>query len=96
MSAILFVLVFLVTSQVVEISILLAAILPVLLLILLLYVERHYKRSVKGSWVFYMRPSPALMNYLVSAASGHLYTHRIVLGILILVWINDTGHMSRE
>ena len=23
--------------------------------------------------------------------NGHAYTHRIVLGILILVWINDTG-----
>jgi hypothetical protein len=39
---------------------------------------------------------PGAYEYLVfPAASGHLYTHRIVLGI-ILVWINDTGHMSRN
>ena len=32
------------------------------------------------------------MNYLVFQTSGTTeYTHRIVLGILILVWINDTG-----
>jgi phosphatidate cytidylyltransferase len=32
------------------------------------------------------------MNYLVfPAANGFGYTHRIVLGILTLVWINDTG-----
>jgi len=32
------------------------------------------------------------MNYLVFHTAGAMeYTHRIVLGILILVWINDTG-----
>ena len=32
------------------------------------------------------------MNYLVFHSAGTMdYTHRIVLGILILVWINDTG-----
>jgi phosphatidate cytidylyltransferase len=34
----------------------------------------------------------AIMNYLVfPAINEHEYTHRIVLGIFILVWINDTG-----
>jgi phosphatidate cytidylyltransferase len=34
----------------------------------------------------------ASMHYLAFPASGHFqYSHRIILGLLILVWINDTG-----
>lgn len=34
----------------------------------------------------------AAMNFLAfPEVNGYVYTHRIILGILILVWINDTG-----
>ncbi|HLO60591.1 MAG TPA: phosphatidate cytidylyltransferase [Bacteroidales bacterium] len=34
----------------------------------------------------------ASMNYLVfPQTTGHQYTHRIILGIFTLIWINDTG-----
>jgi phosphatidate cytidylyltransferase len=42
--------------------------------------------------VLYIFIPLSLLNYLVFfPAENFLYTHRIVLGILSLVWINDTG-----
>jgi phosphatidate cytidylyltransferase len=42
--------------------------------------------------LLYVAVPLSLMNYLVFPQANHsIYTHRILLGILILIWINDTG-----
>jgi phosphatidate cytidylyltransferase len=73
----------------------LATLFPVLSLISILY--SHHKdviREMALVWlgVLYIAIPLSAMNFLVfSAVNGYHYTHRIILGILILVWINDTG-----
>jgi phosphatidate cytidylyltransferase len=94
--AFLFILAFLVFSGVLETGFLsLAILLPVLSLIPALFSNKT--DSLKGSAkifqaLIYVMIPLAAMNYLVfPACAGGMYTYRIVLGILIFVWINDTG-----
>jgi phosphatidate cytidylyltransferase len=93
---VIYILAFLIASQVIELRYLsLIVLIPVLLFILTLYLQRpgftkNLPLILLG--VCYIFIPLALMQYLAfPLGNGHLYTHRIVLGILILVWINDTG-----
>jgi phosphatidate cytidylyltransferase len=92
----LFILAFLVAAQMIDTPYLaLAATFPVISLVTALYSKRtdimhDLPKILLG--ILYIAGPLAMMNYLVFPASvSHIYTHRIVLGILILVWVNDTG-----
>ena len=73
----------------------LASVIPIIMLIMALYsskpdVIKTMAMLVLG--ILYVMFPLSLMNYLVFPASNNFeYTHRILLGILALVWINDTG-----
>ena len=91
-----YILSFLVTSQSVGYEWLsLIAILPVLFLIAALYVQKSdliKSLSVNFLGIIYVILPLSLLNYLVfPAGHNYVYTHRIVLGIFTLVWINDSG-----
>jgi phosphatidate cytidylyltransferase len=91
-----YILSFLVASQLAGYQILaLAGIIPVLLLITGLYLPKTdlIKDLGIAFWgLVYIIVPLSLMNYLFfPACNSNVYTHRIVLGILTLVWINDTG-----
>ncbi len=93
---VLFVLAFLIASQTISLQYLaLSVLLPILSFILSLYsVKRDFIKyfSKVNLGILYIIIPLAIMNYLVfPSVNGHEYTHRIVLGILTLVWINDTG-----
>jgi phosphatidate cytidylyltransferase len=94
--AVIFILAFLVASRATGFYYLsFAGLVPVLLFISALYSSTpdFFKNLTKIflGLVYIILPL-AIANYLVFPASnGFAYTHRIVLGILILVWINDTG-----
>jgi phosphatidate cytidylyltransferase len=68
---------------------------PVLLLGMSLFIQKGDSiteacKILAG--ILYIFIPLSLMNYLVFPGfTGNVYTHRIVLGLLILVWINDTG-----
>jgi phosphatidate cytidylyltransferase len=67
----------------------------VLLLLVALYSKRaDIIRNIGVTFLglIYISLPLASMNYLAfPGVNNHLYTHRIVLGILVLVWISDTG-----
>jgi phosphatidate cytidylyltransferase len=93
---VIYILAFLNASQAIELQYLtLIVLIPMLLFILTLYFQRPGFRNdlpliLLG--ICYIFIPLALMLYLAfPAGNGYAYTHRIVLGILILVWINDTG-----
>jgi phosphatidate cytidylyltransferase len=95
-AAVIFILSFLVTAQMGESRLLTVVLsLPVLLFIAALYssVSDPVKSlGIVFLGIVYVVIPLAAMNYLVfPAVNDHMYTHRIVLGILSLVWINDTG-----
>ena len=73
----------------------LAAVFPVISLIAGLYSRStDAVKELAFLWlgVIYIAVPLSLVNFLVfPPGNGYLYTHRIVLGIMILVWINDTG-----
>lgn len=94
--ALLFILAFMVASGMVSYYYLLVAgLLPLLSFILALYFSKNnFIKDLAKVFlgVLYIIIPLAMMNYLVfPAGNQYEYTHRIVLGILILVWINDTG-----
>lgn len=72
-----------------------AGIIPVLFFIIGLYYPKEdliRNLGVLLLGLVYVLIPLALMIYMIFPAShGYVYTHRIVLGILSLVWINDTG-----
>jgi phosphatidate cytidylyltransferase len=91
-----FILAFLAAAGIIEMQYLvLATLFPVISLISILYSQRKDAlRDMAIVWlgVLYIAVPVSAMNFLVFPAdNGFLYTHRIILGILILVWINDTG-----
>lgn len=95
-AAVIFVLSFLVASHETGIRMLsIAGIFPVLFFIMALYSRKAdpvKSLSITFLGLIYVVLPFALMNYLVFPASNNYsYTHRIILGILILIWINDTG-----
>jgi len=73
----------------------LAFLLPVMALIIALYASdngfgNNLALIVLG--VVYIAAPLALMNYLAfPEVNDQVYTHRILLGIFTLIWINDTG-----
>jgi len=94
--ALIFVLAFLVASHTISSYYLaLACLLPVLSFIVALYSPKpdfikDFSTVYLG--ILYIIIPLAIMNYLVfPVINEHEYTHRIVLGILTMVWINDTG-----
>lgn len=87
---------FLANSQISSYKILsIAGIFPVLFFIIGLYFPKAdliRNLSVVLLGLVYVIIPLALMIYLIfPACNGYVYTHRIVLGIMTLVWINDTG-----
>lgn len=93
---VIFVLAYLVASQTAGYFYLsLAGLLPVLAFIMALYSSeknsiKRIGKSLLG--VLYIMIPLAIINYMVFPnTNSHEYTHRIVLGILALIWINDTG-----
>lgn len=94
--AFLFVLSFLVSSQIIPENLLsFAVVLPVIALVWALYQEKSgviAELSKVFLGILYIIVPLSITNYLVFPAdNGYMYTHRIALGILALVWINDTG-----
>jgi phosphatidate cytidylyltransferase len=92
----LFIIAFLVTSRTIGYHYLMTAgIMPILLYILTLYTQdTHFTSGLSKVClgILYVIIPLAIMNYLVfPAVNNYAYTHRIVLGVLTLVWINDTG-----
>jgi phosphatidate cytidylyltransferase len=94
--AIIYIMVFLILSGILEYKYLAVNfVLPVLLLIYALYqpavnVTDDMSKVLLG--LLYIIVPLCIMIYLVFPdVSSNIYTHRIVLGILTLVWINDTG-----
>jgi phosphatidate cytidylyltransferase len=95
-AVVIFILSFLVTSGLAGSHLLaLAFLLPVVVLIIALYTSdavlgNNLAIIVLG--VVYIAVPLAVMNYLVfPAVNEKVYTHRILLGIFTLIWINDTG-----
>lgn len=95
-ASVVFILAHLVASQTLSYSYLsVTALPPVVIFIMAIYSAKpdfvgRYAKALLG--VLYIILPLALMNYMVFPdINGQTYTHRIVLGILILVWINDTG-----
>jgi phosphatidate cytidylyltransferase len=93
---VIFILSFLVTSGLAGIATLaLAFLLPVMLLISALYTSdagTGDNLALIMLGVVYIAVPLAVMNYLVfPAVNEKIYTHRILLGIFTLIWINDTG-----
>lgn len=74
---------------------LLLALFPPVLMITGLYSKNtEVVREISAVFlaVFYVAIPLAILNFIVfPEVTSHLYTHRILLGILIMVWINDTG-----
>jgi phosphatidate cytidylyltransferase len=70
------------------------AIVPVSFLIAGLYIQKDPVGKIFSLFAgfFYIALPLAMTNILVfPAVNAHYYTHRIFLGLLILIWINDTG-----
>jgi phosphatidate cytidylyltransferase len=69
--------------------------LMILIIIIALYSQKENpinNIAVTLLGIFYISFPLATINYLVFPASnGHEYTYRIALGILMLIWINDTA-----
>jgi phosphatidate cytidylyltransferase len=91
-----FVLAFLVASRMLSNNYLFViGLLLVLSFILALYSSKNnFIKDLAKAFVgiLYIITPLALTNCLVfPAGNGHEYTYRIILGILIMVWINDTG-----
>ena len=91
-----FVLAFFVASQSIPLHYLLVlALFPPAIMITGLYSKnRDVIKEISAVFmaVFYVALPLAILNFLVfPQATNHLYTHRILLGILIMVWLNDTG-----
>lgn len=73
----------------------LVLVIPVFLLLTALYSKREdVIRNTAVTFlglVYIILPMSVMINLAFPDGAGHEYTHRIVLGILSLVWINDTG-----
>jgi len=68
--------------------------LPIVFLITALYLKNDAARWLSGLFVtfLYISLPVALTNFIVfPAINGSFYTHRILLGLFTLVWVNDTG-----
>lgn len=91
-----FIVVFLTFSGILEYRYLaVTAIFPVVLLIYALYqpvvsVTDDVSKVFLG-WLYIIAPLCIMIYLVFPAVNSNNYTHRIVLGILTLVWINDTG-----
>ncbi len=95
-AAVIFIVSFLVASHVAGFRTLsIEVIFPVLLFMVVLYSRKSdpvKDLSATFLGIIYVVLPFSLLNYLVFPASNnYFYTHRIILGILSLVWINDTG-----
>jgi phosphatidate cytidylyltransferase len=94
--ALIFAISFLVTSGVVPREMLgLILVIPVLLFLTALYskgddIIRNIAVTFLGL-VYIILPMSVMIILAFPDATGHVYTHRVVLGIFALVWINDTG-----
>ncbi len=91
-----FVLSFLVSSRMAEPRVLLLIIpLVILIFILALYSDKQavmINTAISFMGIIYVSVPMSLINLLAfPSGSAHLYTHRIILGILTLIWINDSG-----
>jgi phosphatidate cytidylyltransferase len=65
---------------------------PIVILIFALY-TKHLETGMIGSvllGIIYVIIPITAMNYLAFYET-HAYNHRIILGVFILIWINDTG-----
>lgn len=94
--ALVYVVSFLATSGIIPWDLLgLILITPVLLLLTALYSKKDdIIRNIAVTFlglVYIILPMSVMNHLAFPDATSHVYTHRIVLGILILVWINDTG-----
>jgi phosphatidate cytidylyltransferase len=71
--------------------------LPLIILLIIIALYSFKENAIQNMaitlfGIFYISFPLSAMNYLVfPAINGYEYTHKIALGILILVWINDTG-----
>jgi phosphatidate cytidylyltransferase len=95
-AVVIFILSFLVTSGLAGSHLLtLAFLLPVVVLIIALYTSDAglvNNLAIILLGIIYIAVPLAIMNYLVFPAENEkVYTHRILLGIFTLIWINDTG-----
>jgi phosphatidate cytidylyltransferase len=94
--AIVFILSFLTSSALAGMSSL-TLLLPLILFMFLIALYSGQQDAIRSSaisllGILYIAIPLSTMNYLAFPQSnGYAYTHRIVLGILTLVWINDTG-----
>lgn len=90
-----FVLGFLGASGVISMKFLaLVAVFPLIFLIAGLYLKKNSTRDIATLFVgfFYVSVPFAMSNLIVFPPPYEFhYTHRLFLGLLILVWINDTG-----
>jgi phosphatidate cytidylyltransferase len=94
--AIVFIITFLVSSGITgpRVQVLIFPLMILLIIIALYSLRTNIINSIAVTLlgILYVSFPLATMNYLVFPASNsYVYTHRIVLGILTLVWINDTG-----
>jgi len=90
-----FIIAFLVSSGVIGYT-LLTLFFPMMIWIIITALYSHKENTIHNMaitlfGIFYISLPLAAMNYLVFPASnGNEYTYKIALGILILIWINDT------
>jgi phosphatidate cytidylyltransferase len=94
--AIIFILSFLAASRVIPLYWLtLLLLVPVLLFITAIYSLKQNvvnKIAISFLGIAYIIIPLALINYIIFPNSNNNeYTHRVILGILSLVWVNDTG-----
>jgi phosphatidate cytidylyltransferase len=69
-------------------------IIPVAIMILGLYIRKDavQKINILMAGLLYISLPLAMTNLILfPEANGYFYTHRLFLGILILIWLNDTG-----
>jgi phosphatidate cytidylyltransferase len=91
-----FILSFLIASQVIHwYWMIIVPMVPVLLFIIAMYSLRQNvvnKIALSFLGIAYIIIPLALINYIIFPDSNNNeYTHRVILGILSLVWVNDTG-----
>jgi phosphatidate cytidylyltransferase len=94
--AIAFILAFLVSSGMAEPKVFLLIIpFVILIFILALYSDKQdvmRNTAISFLGIVYVSVPMSLINLLAFPSdNAHMYTHRIILGIMTLIWINDTG-----
>jgi phosphatidate cytidylyltransferase len=94
--AVSFILAFLVSSRLAEPAVF-VLIIPfiILIFILALYSDKPdvmNNTAISFMGIIYISVPISLVNFLAfPPGNAHMYTHRIILGIMTLIWINDTG-----